>query len=181
MLKNIINKTASLFLISVMLFACNSNDDVTPQPKFQKRMIADSLIKANEFLLKRDSELIKSYVDRHRLNMQVTEDGIWYDIYKKTKKKKIKNGDIIRYKYKIELLDGTVCYDWQKDGIKQIKIGNTGKETGLEKGFLMMREGEKARFIIPPHYAYGLIGDNKKIPARSALVYDVEVVKIVDF
>ncbi len=174
-------KTVIFIFSSFFLFACNSDNQVTPQPKIQKRMIEDSLIKANEFLLQRDSELIQSYVNRHQLNMKYSEDGIWYEVYLKTNGEKIKNGDIIQYKYRIELLDGTLCYYWKNDGIRQIKIGNTGKESGLEKGLLKMKEGEKARFIIPPHLAYGLIGDNKKIPARSALVYDVEVIKIVDF
>lgn len=172
----------AIFILSLLfIFACNSDDNVTPQPKLKKRMFEDSLMKANEFLLQRDSELIQSYVNRHQLDMTFSDGGIWYEIYRKTNGKKIKNGDIIRYKYRIELLDGTLCYDWKNDGIRQIKIGSTGKESGLEKGFLMMKEGEKARFIIPPHLAYGLIGDMKKIPARSVLVYNIEIIEVVDF
>lgn len=168
-------------VIIFFLFACSNDDNVTRQPKFHKRMIEDSLRKANQFLLERDSELIQSYVVRHQWDMKVTPDGLWYVVYKNTDGKKIKNGDIVRYNYTIELLDGTLCYSSDKDGVAQIKIGNSGMETGLGKGFLMMRTGEKARFILPPYLAYGLIGDMKKIPARSALVYDIEVIEIVDF
>ena len=173
--------------ISVLIFvfslfiACNSDEGYTKQPHKQARMIEDSLMKANQFLLERDSELIQSYVNRHQWNMQYTSDGLWYQIYQNSKGKTLKNGDIIRYNYTIELLDGTLCYSSDKDGIAQIKIGNSGKESGLEKGLLMMRTGEKARFILPPHLAFGLIGDMKKIPARSALVYDIEIIEIVDF
>jgi len=174
-------KTIYVFLVFfVMLYSC-SGDEVTKQPRKDVRMIADSLLKANRFLLQRDSELIQSYVNRRQWDMKVSPDGLWFHIYKKTNGKKLQNGDIIRYNYTIELLDGTVCYSSETDGVGQIKIGNSGKETGLEKGFLMMRAGEKARFILPPHLAYGLIGDMKKIPARSALVYDVEISEIVDF
>ncbi len=172
-----------IYFLTVFVFlivACN-NEEVTTQPRVQKRFIQDSLMEANQFLLQRDSELIQSYVDRHNFKMKITPDGLWYDIYKKSDGKKLHNGDIIRYKYKIELLDGTVCYSSDKDGIKQMKIGSSGKETGLGKGFLMMRAGEKAKFILPPYLAYGLVGDMKKIPARSALVYDVEVTELVDF
>ncbi len=177
---SILKRTAYVFFALIMLYSC-SDDDVTEQPNKNIRMITDSLLKANHFLLERDSELIQSYVARHQWDMKVTPDGLWYGIYEKSNGKKLQNGDIIRYKYTIELLDGTLCYSSDKDGIAQIKIGSSGNETGLEKGLLMMRKGEKARFILPPHLAYGLIGDMKKIPARSALVYEIEVVDIVDF
>ncbi len=171
------------YLLPVFLFfiiSCD-NESVTKQPAIQKSMITDSLLKANKFLTERDSELIRSYVNRHKLEMQVSREGLWYNIYKKTDKQKVKNGDIVRYDYRLELLDGTLCYTSDSTGTAQIKIGSSGKETGLEKGLLMMRAGEKAKFILPPHLAYGLIGDMKKIPARSALVYDVEIKEIVDF
>ncbi len=175
-----LSKIITLTLI-FFLFACSDGNNATPQPKFQKRMIQDSLMKANQFLLERDSELIQSYIVRRQWDMKISPDGLWYNIYQKNKGKQLKNGDIVRYKYTIELLDGTVCYSSDKDGVAQIKIGTSGKESGLEKGLLMMRTGEKARFILPPHLAYGLIGDMKKIPARSALVYDIEILEIVDF
>jgi FKBP-type peptidyl-prolyl cis-trans isomerase len=31
---------------------------------------------------------------------------------------------------------------------------------------------------MPPHLAYGLIGDNKKIPARATIIYDVEILDV---
>ncbi len=177
----IIKKIGFISFVFMLIYACNSDDAVTQQPKFQQRLIEDSLMKANQFLLERDSELIRSYIVRHQWDMQVSEDGLWYDIYNKTNGTKINNGNIVRYNYTIELLDGTLCYSSEKDGVAQVKIGASGKESGLEKGLLMMRTGEKARFILPPHLAFGLIGDMKKIPARSALVYDIEIIEIVDF
>jgi FKBP-type peptidyl-prolyl cis-trans isomerase len=33
---------------------------------------------------------------------------------------------------------------------------------------------------MPPHLAYGLIGDDNKIPARAIIVYDVEVIDFRD-
>ncbi|NPA68651.1 MAG: FKBP-type peptidyl-prolyl cis-trans isomerase [Chlorobi bacterium] len=166
--------------IAVLISSCN-DDEVTKQPEFRKRRIDDTLLKVNRFLPERDSELIRSYVDRHGLNMQVSDEGLWYSITSETKGRKIKEGDIVSYDYRIELLDGTLCYSSDSSGTAQIKIGKSGKETGLEKGLLMMRKGEKAKFILPPHLGYGLLGDMKRIPARSVLVYDIEVKDVTDF
>lgn len=53
-------------------------------------------------------------------------------------------------------------------------------EAGLEEGILMLRTGDKARFILPPHLAYGLFGDEEKILPRSTIVYEVKVIEISD-
>ncbi len=60
--------------------------------------------------------------------------------------------------------------------ILKVKQPIFNAETGKHE-VEMMREGEKARFIIPPHLAYGLLGDEKQIPARSIIVYEVELLE----
>jgi FKBP-type peptidyl-prolyl cis-trans isomerase len=57
-------------------------------------------------------------------------------------------------------------------------LGHSTEESGLEQGILMMQEGDKARFILPPHLAHGLLGDENMIPARSIIVYEVELLDI---
>ena len=62
---------------------------------------------------------------------------------------------------------------------KQFRIGQGGVESGLEEGvLLLLHEGDKATFIMPPHLAHGLPGDGNRIPARSIIVYEVELVKV---
>ncbi len=177
------NRNVKLYLVVVLfLFQACKYEETTEQPiKYNPKMIKDTLIKANKFLLEKDKELIESYIARIGWDMNFDESGLWYEIYKKTSAKKIVAGDIVKYNFKIELLDGTVCYSSDKDGIAQVKIGMSGKEFGLEKGLLMMRVGEKAHFILPPHLAHGLIGDMDKIPSRSIIVYDIEILKTVNF
>ena len=80
--------------------------------------------------------------------------------------------------YSISLLDGTECYNSDDSGPRQFKIGQGGVESGLEEGILFMHEGDKARFIMPPHLAHGLLGDNHKIPARAIIIYEVELIKL---
>jgi FKBP-type peptidyl-prolyl cis-trans isomerase len=53
-------------------------------------------------------------------------------------------------------------------------------ESGLHEGITYMRKGEKAKIILSSNLAYGLVGDMDKIPPQSPLVYDVELVDIID-
>ena len=49
---------------------------------------------------------------------------------------------------------------------------------GLDKGILLMREGEKFRFYIPAELAYGSYGAFPIVPPDETLIFDVEVIKV---
>ncbi|MDP4282734.1 MAG: FKBP-type peptidyl-prolyl cis-trans isomerase, partial [Bacteroidota bacterium] len=81
-------------------------------------------------------------------------------------------------RYTVRLLNGNICYDNSKGDLRKIKAGHMESERGLEEGILLMRQGDRGKFIVPSHLAFGLLGDQKKIPPGAALVYDVELVEI---
>jgi FKBP-type peptidyl-prolyl cis-trans isomerase len=101
-------------------------------------------------------------------------------IYKNGSGADAQTGKQATLNYKVWLLDGTLCYSSEKSGPKKFRIGQGGVESGLEEGVLLLKVGDKARFIMPPHLAQGLIGDQDKIPPRSCIVYEVELVQISD-
>jgi FKBP-type peptidyl-prolyl cis-trans isomerase len=50
---------------------------------------------------------------------------------------------------------------------------------GLEIGVRRMHEGEKAKFIIPSHLAYGSNGSaNGIVPPFTTVIYEVELLKV---
>ena len=91
---------------------------------------------------------------------------------------KVKDGDIITIRYNLWLINGNLVYNSIDDGPKTFLVGKGGVESGLEEGVLLLHDGDKARFILPAHLAYGLLGDEKKIPPRTAIVYELELIKI---
>ena len=138
----------------------------------------EEYMKANQYLVQKDAEQIKSYVERRGWDMTQTKTGLWYMIYQKGNGANAKDGSIISLSYTATLLDGTQCYNSEESGPKEFMIGKGGVESGLEEGVLLLKEGDKAKFIIPPHLGHGLLGDNNKIPPRAIIVYDVEVLSI---
>ncbi len=154
----------------------NQRQGKSRRQKFLERK--EPMMNANRMLVRKDHEIIESYVKRRGWDMTLLESGLWYDIYKKTEKKMVENGDIITIQFEVSLLDGTLCYDSDSLGPKTFKAGYSDVEPGLQEGVLLLREGEKARFIMPPFLAHGLIGDEKKIPPRSIILYDVYVENI---
>ncbi len=167
-----------LMLSVIFLFSCKS----TPGEQKTENLFGEkeTLMKVNKYFVEKDAEIIESYVKRRNWQMEVTESGLWYMIYEKGHGPKATIGKIATIEYCITLLDGTVCYDSGNSGPKRFTIGRGGVEAGLEEGILMLRTGDKARFILPPHLAYGLLGDEEKILPRSTIVYEVKVIEISD-
>ncbi|HEX2921497.1 MAG TPA: FKBP-type peptidyl-prolyl cis-trans isomerase [Bacteroidales bacterium] len=127
----------------------------------------------NRNFIQKDKERIQNYIERKKLNMIETPTGLWYKVNEEGTGDFFADGDHINMKYDCYLLDGTLCYSSEKTFI----LGKTGIEAGLYEGMKMLRPGSEAIFILPPFLAYGLLGDNNKIPPRSVIVYYVKVME----
>lgn len=173
--KQFIKRNIILIFI-IIFFSCNNEKKTENRAGIKHSK--ESLEEVNKLLVDKDTELIKSYVDRRGWKMQLTESGLWYMIYETGSGSDIKKGDFITFNYEVCLLNGTLCYSSDKLGTKNFVVGKGGVESGLEEGVLMLKSGSKARFILPPHLAHGLIGDEDRIPARATIIYDIEILKI---
>ncbi len=173
---NLLNISFFFLILNFILFSCHQSE----QPDNNKKYIKDknSLIEINKFLVEKDAEAIENYIGRRKWEMNKTESGLYYMIYKNGIGRQAKFGSLATINYEISLLDGTICYKSDSTNPKSFIIGKGGVESGLEQGILFLREGDKAKFILPPHLAYGLTGDEHKIPPRSTIVYDIELIKI---
>lgn len=170
------NKTVLffVFILVVPMLSCSDGNNRKRMPAISR----ETLMNVNRKLVDRDMIRIQKYADSLGLDMKKTESGLWYMITKEGKGPKIKKGQVITLDYKVSLLDGTECYSGAKDGYKTFEVGHGGVESGLEEGVLMLNKGAKAIFIMPPYLAHGLLGDENKIPARSTIVYEIEVLSI---
>lgn len=164
--------------IGLFFFACSGRQ--TKEVDSSKAYKPDELVRVNKYLVGKDADIIKGYLKRRDWNMTVTSTGLWYMIYEKGSGAAAESGKMASIKYKVWLLDGTLCYSSDDLGLKKFRIGKGGVEKGLEEGILLMHVGDKARFIMPPHLALGLVGDEDKIPPRSIILYEVELVQITD-
>ena len=173
------NNRHAIWFVLIVSFLCNCGRDksrTVTEEDFQKTK--EALVGANRILVKKDQERIKSFIERKGWEMKETQTGLWYQIYHDGNGDLAQPGMMISLAYTVSLLDGSLCYDSDSLGCKNFKIGQGGVESGLEEGVLLLREGDQARFIMPPHLAHGLTGDGNAIPPRSIILYDVEVVSL---
>ncbi|MBE9468285.1 MAG: FKBP-type peptidyl-prolyl cis-trans isomerase [Bacteroidetes bacterium] len=173
-----INKILFCSLLMIFIFFVSCSRKQQYRSDAEVAQFKEPLIKINKYLIKKDAEQIADYAKRRKWEMKVSKTGLWHMIYEKGNGRNAKEGKIATIEYNINLLDGTLCYSSDSLGVKKFKIGQGGVEAGLEEGILLMREGDKARFILLPHLAFGLVGDDNKIPRRSTIVYDVKLVNV---
>lgn len=140
--------------------------------------IKSSLEYANKKLVKTEEEQITDLIHRYGWKMTETGSGLKYMIYKKSNGIKPKEGNIAVINYIVKLITGDLCYSSKEDGPLEILIGKNNEISGLEEAVLLLHVGERAKCIIPSHLAYGLLGDENKIPKRATLIYDIELIEI---
>lgn len=174
-------RTSLVFLLGLFFFITTSSCGGSKKKEESKKQTdPEVLVNINKYLVNQDADKIRAYAKRRNWDMLTTQTGLWYMIYKKGNGKPAEVDKIATLKYTVSLLDGTLCYTSDSLGVKKFRIGKGGVERGLEEGILLLHEGDKARFIMPPYLAHGLTGDNERIPARAILVYDVELIQISD-
>lgn len=163
-------------IIAIVFISCNTDsakENSNPNQNSSKSK-KESLIKVNRYLVNTETKEINNYIRRHRLNVIETGSGLSYQITKQGDGDKARKGRIATLNYKMKLITGDVIYSSDETGPKEFKIGRGGVESGLEEAILNMRVGDKAIIIIPSHLAHGLLGDNRHIPPRSTIIYEIE-------
>ncbi len=167
-----------ILIIFVCFFSCNNSEKDNQIKKKINSGEDQKLINANVHLMHTEEEMIANYIERYKWEMIKTNSGLRYFIYKKGKGKSVAKNSKVKINYKTNLINGKQIYSSDIDGQKQINIGKGEIEKGLEEGILLLKVGDKAKFIIPSHLAFGLLGDGKNIPSKATLIYDVELIEV---
>lgn len=165
-------KSILIVFLVVSIVSCREKQGNTlNSPKPGKNEMAD----LNKYLVQKDRERIKSYIERKSLRMNESPTGLWFQIIREGDGKTFSNNDKVVMDYECSLLDGNKCYSSKDLGPKEVVLGRSEMEPGLNEGLRLLKPGAEAIFIIPPFLAYGLIGDRKMIPPRAVIVYNVDI------
>jgi FKBP-type peptidyl-prolyl cis-trans isomerase FklB len=107
-----------------------------------------------------------------------TASGLQYTVLQEGNGHQPKASDTVRCHYEGRLLDGTVFDSSYRRGVPA-DFGLRQVISGWTEGVQLMKEGAKYRFFIPYNLAYGEHGAGADIPPYAALVFDVELIKVL--
>ena len=180
-----INSVKTLKIFSVILFllailaSCNYQADKQGEAVDSDK-VEELLLEANKQAVKVEDRQIEDFIGRNGWQMQKTGTGLRFMVYEKGNGELTEEGKIAEFEYSVQLINGDLVYSSDETGTKEFLIGRGGVEAGLEEGILLLHEGDRAKFILPSHLAFGLLGDQDKIPPKATLIYDVKLLKIKD-
>lgn len=140
-----------------------------------KKLTQEQLIDINRELAIKERERIQSYITRKGLLMEQSEQGFWYAELKEGGADKLRGNTKIQLEYSCSMLDGTICYSSDNEGLMSVIIGKSDIPSGLDTALRLFGDGSEAIIILPSNLAYGLLGDGKRIPSRAALIYHIKV------
>ncbi len=166
------------YLILMLLLVLFSCDEKKPkqQPPVTKSEMKNSMEKANRYLLNEEEEDIENYVKRHGLTMTSTGTGLRYQILKQGSDKRIEKGERVTLEYELHSIAGDLIYSSENNGVKSFVVGEGAVESGLDEAMTYLHRGDVAKLIIPFHLAYGLHGDDDRIPEYATLVYTIKII-----
>ncbi|NMB51687.1 MAG: peptidylprolyl isomerase [Bacteroidales bacterium] len=136
-----------------------------------KKELADM----NRYLIQKDRERIENYIERRGLPMKESPSGLWYYIENEGYGTLLADNDRVLMEYNCFLIDGTRCYSSQELGPKELIIGRSETQPGLNQALRMLKPGGEGIFIMPPFLGFGLKGDGNRIPSRATIVYEIKI------
>ena len=116
--------------------------------------------------------------NKKRAGVVTTPSGLQYEIVKEGTGRQPKASDTVRCHYEGTLIDGTVFDSSYRRGMPA-EFGLRQVIAGWTEGVQLMKEGSIFKFYIPYNLAYGERGADADIPPYAALIFKVELIKVL--
>lgn len=116
--------------------------------------------------------------NKKRAGVVTTPSGLQYEVVKQGTGRQPKASDTVRCHYEGTLIDGTVFDSSYRRGVPA-EFGLRQVIAGWTEGVQLMKEGAIFKFYIPYNLAYGERGAGADIPPFAALIFTVELIKVL--
>jgi len=116
--------------------------------------------------------------NKKRPSIVTTASGLQYEVITEGTGQQPNASDTVRCHYEGTLIDGTV-FDSSYQRGEPAEFGLRQVIAGWTEGVQLMKEGAKYKFYLPYNLAYGEHGAGNSIPPFAALIFTVELIKVL--
>lgn len=110
--------------------------------------------------------------------LKATKSGLKYSIVSEGEGTQVDSGKVVTVHYSGFLVDGTKFdSSIERDEPFTLTVGVGQVIPGWDEGLKLLKQGSKARLVIPSEIGYGAFAIGK-IPANSTLIFDVEILEV---
>jgi len=141
--------------------------------------VQEDAVKAAAEKAKAAMKEFSDYVAKNYPDAKKTASGLYYVVEKEGTGAKAVAGKKVSVHYAGSLTDGSEFDNSFKRGQPiEFQLGVGQVIQGWDEGIALMSEGAKYKLIIPYQLAYGENGRPPVIPAKAALIFDTELIKV---
>jgi FKBP-type peptidyl-prolyl cis-trans isomerase len=166
-------------IVAISMLSCECSSRNGQQPYPDQNSVESNRIEARRDFLKKERESIEAYQKDNNLSLQRTGTGLYYTITNDAPgTDSIVSNDVVEYAYNISSLDGELLYSSEASGTATLKIDKQEAEIGLHEALKLLGLGDEGLFILPSHLAFGVAGNQDKVPPMTPLRYELKVINI---
>lgn len=164
-------------------------DSVRGEGRMDQEEAEDIMIELQEQVTRERSQVLggramaegQAYLEENaqRENVQVTESGLQYEVIREGEGERPAAEDYVEVHYEGSLVNGDVFDSSYERGEPAVFPLNR-VIPGWTEGLQLMQAGAHYRFVIPAELAYGEREVGGRIPPNSTLIFEVELVSILD-
>ena len=134
---------------------------------------------AREKRIAEERERKAKELDELAAGFEQTESGLRYKQIQAGSGKAAEKGKKVAVHYEGSLANGQVFdSSYARKEPIEFTLGIGQVIAGWDEGIALLKEGEKARFVIPSDLGYGSRGAGGVIPPDATLIFDVELVRV---
>lgn len=123
---------------------------------------------------------LEQYIEENNIETKPLGSGLYFIPLQEGKGDLVEKGKMLKINYEYSLIDGKKLYStWDMKKPMEFRYGSKFDTRGMNQALSMMKEGGRAKLIVPSHIGYGERGRAQFIPPYSTLVYEVEVLEVI--
>ncbi|MEY8021268.1 peptidylprolyl isomerase [Muriicola sp. SD30] len=133
---------------------------------------------AREKRIAEEKQKAEAEMQKIAAGFEQTKSGLRYKLIQEGSGKKPSKGQQVSVHYEGSLPTGQVfdsSYKRKEPITFQLGVGQV--IPGWDEGIALLKVGDKARFVIPSHLAYGSAGAGGVIPPNATLIFEVELME----
>lgn len=167
----------STMLYEVELVDVKDKAEVEKENEAKRKQEAAAADKA----MAEESKSLSNYLKNNNITVTPTASGLYYVETVKGTGKSPEVGKSVKAHYTLYNIQGKKLQSSLDTGSPFTFVLGQGQVIkGWDEGFLLMKEGGKAKLILPSSLAYGGVARGEDIPAYSPLVFEVELIEVLD-